>query len=90
MIRCGDMTRLAVERAATAIMSHVITGVGARGLLQPARFERILRDLTMYLRQPSPDTTLADVGRSALANRLLHYWREPDSTGERSADTWLS
>ncbi len=81
MVRCGNMTRLAVERAATAIMPHIISGVGAHGLLRPARFERILRDLTMYLRQPNPDGTLADVGRSALATSP-GYWRGPESTDE--------
>ncbi len=81
MIQCGNMTRLAIERAATATMSHVIAGVGAHGLLQPARFERILRDLTMYLRQPSPDATLADVGRSTLMHPPLRYRSDPDSTG---------
>ena len=66
MVQCANMTRLAVERLATATMPKVIAGVGAHGLLKPQRFERLLRDLTMYLRQPNPDGTLADVGRSAL------------------------
>ena len=66
MVECANMTRLAIERLATDTMQRVTAGVGAHGLLQPHRFERILRDLTTYLRQPSPDQTLADVGRASL------------------------
>ena len=47
-------------------MPRVIAGIGAHGLLRPAGFARLLRDLTMYLRQPNPDGTLVDVGRNAL------------------------
>ncbi len=66
MIECANMMRVAIERLATNVMAKVTAGVGAHGLLQPQRFERILRDLTMYLRQPAPDATLAAVGRSSL------------------------
>ena len=66
MLDCANMTRLAIERLATATMPKVIAGVGAHGLLRPAGFARLIRDLTMYLRQPNPDGTLVDVGRSAL------------------------
>ena len=68
MVDCANMTRLAIERLATATMPRVIAGVGAHGLLRPAGFARLLRDLTMYLRQPNPDGTLVEVGRSALRN----------------------
>ena len=85
MTDCANMTRLAIERIATAIMPKIIAGVGAHGLLQPSRFERILRDLTMYLRQPAPDQTLADVGRASLRRANLRaegagngLWLEPE------------
>ena len=74
MVRCGNMTRLAIARAATAVMAQIVPGVGAHGLMRPARFERVLRDLTMYLRQPNPDGTLAEVGRSSLLSGRLNYW----------------
>ena len=84
MIDFANMTRLAIERLATATMPKIIAGVGAHGLLAPHRFERLLRDLTMYLRQPNPDGTLADVGRSMLAPFALApqnagpgFWSEP-------------
>ncbi len=66
MIECANMMRIAIERQGTRVMQLVITGVGAHGLLQPQRFERVIRDLTMYLRQPAPDQTLAAVGRASL------------------------
>ena len=80
MVRCANMTRLAILRSAEAMMSHVVAGVGAHGLLRPARFERIVRDLTMYLRQPNADGTLADVGRSALLQGGSDYWTDAAST----------
>lgn len=67
MIQMANMTRLAIERLATATMPRIIAGVGAHGLLRPARFGRVLRDLTMYLRQPNPDGALTDVARHSLA-----------------------
>jgi alkylation response protein AidB-like acyl-CoA dehydrogenase len=88
MLECANMTRLAIERIATAVMQRVVAGVGAHGLLQPARFERIIRDLTMYLRQPAPDQALADVGRASLRKTNLRsdgagngMWRGPGSEG---------
>ena len=79
MVRCGNMTRLAIERAATALMAELIPGVGAHGLLRAARFERTLRDLTMYLRQPNPDGALAELGRAALGKHAFRYWSDGDS-----------
>ena len=66
MLECADMTRLSIERIGTATVQRVTAGVGAHGLLQPYRFERVIRDLTMYLRQPVADYTLATVGRRSL------------------------
>ncbi len=66
MVQFANMTRLAMERICLDVMERVTRGVGARGLLEPAPFSGTLRDLTMYLRQPAPDQTLAEVGRSVL------------------------
>jgi alkylation response protein AidB-like acyl-CoA dehydrogenase len=63
MHECADMTRTAILRIATRVIQLVTEGVGAHGLLQPFRFERVLRDLTMYLRQPAPDYVVATIGR---------------------------
>jgi alkylation response protein AidB-like acyl-CoA dehydrogenase len=71
MHETADMTRLAMERIANAMLPRIVSGVGAHGLLQPSPFERIVRDLTMYLRQPIPDHTLAAVGRASLRKSSL-------------------
>jgi alkylation response protein AidB-like acyl-CoA dehydrogenase len=71
MHETADMTRLSIERIATALLARVVAGVGAHGLLQPSPFERIVRDLTMYLRQPVADHTLATVGRTSLRKSSL-------------------
>ena len=63
MHECADMTRTSILRLATRVIQLVTEGVGAHGLLQPFRFERVIRDLTMYLRQPAPDFVIATVGR---------------------------
>lgn len=55
MVHVADMTRTAVERNTAEIMRLVTVGVGAHGLLHPNPFGPVLRDLTMYLRQPAPD-----------------------------------
>lgn len=66
MIQVANMTRLAIERICLDVMELVTRGIGARGLLGPSSFEKQLRDLAMYLRQPAPDEALAAVGRRAL------------------------
>ena len=89
MVDCANMTRVAIERLATATMSRIVAGVGAHGLLRAAGFEEILRDLTMYLRQPNPDGALADIGRSALArpwNASCKLWRETRDGGTEEAN----
>ena len=66
VIAAADMARLAVERAGLAVLERSIRSVGARGLLETGPIAALVRDLTMYLRQPSPDETLSRVGRRAL------------------------
>ena len=66
MIECANMMRIAIEQKATRVLQLVTAGVGAHGLLQPNRFERIIRDLTMYLRQPAPDHAVVSVGKASL------------------------
>ena len=83
MVNGANMIRLSIERLATDAMQLVTAGIGAHGLLQVNRFERILRNLNMYLRQPSPDRILADVGRQSIRRSYLRtggansgFWTE--------------
>lgn len=62
IVAYANMTRTAIEEICLNVMQLAERSVGARGLLRPLPFERIHRDLTMYLRQPAPDATLTDIG----------------------------
>lgn len=61
-----NMARTAIERICLDVMRLAEQAVGARGLLPPYPFERIIRDLTLYLRQPAPDAALAGAGQYVL------------------------
>ena len=62
IVAYANMTRTAIETSCLEVMRLAERSVGARGFLRPMPFERIHRDLTMYLRQPAPDATLTDIG----------------------------
>ena len=66
MVHAADMTRTIVERDTAEVMRLVTVGVGAHGLLQPNPFGPVLRDLTMYLRQPAPDRIAMRIGETHL------------------------
>ncbi|HEX5164585.1 MAG TPA: acyl-CoA dehydrogenase family protein [Thermomicrobiales bacterium] len=77
-IAYANMTRSAIERVCLEVMRLVEHSVGARGLLRPHPVERIVRDLTLYLRQPAPDAALAEAGAFALESdeRPSRHWRD--------------
>ena len=54
--------RLAVETAAMAVLSEAEQAIGAAGMIAPHPFERVMRDLRTYLRQPNPDGAAAAYG----------------------------
>jgi hypothetical protein len=58
--------RRTVERFGLEVLEHAIRSSGARSLLRPNSLERLVRDLTMYLRQPAPDFILERAGRFTL------------------------
>lgn len=62
----ANMTRSAIEQICLQVIQLAERSVGARGLLPPNPIERIIRDLTLYLRQPAPDAALANVGAYVL------------------------
>lgn len=67
LIIYGNMMRTSIEQICLDVMSLCQKCVGARGLNRPDHFERIIRDLSTYLRQPAPDTALTDIG-----NYIMH------------------
>lgn len=62
----SNMVRTAVDEICTQTMILCQQCIGARGLNKPYHFERIIRDLNTYLRQPAPDHTLLEIGKFAL------------------------
>lgn len=62
MLAYTGLMRMAIEAICLDVIRLVERTVGARGLLKPHPIERIIRDLTMYLRQPAPDAALANAG----------------------------
>ena len=62
MVARANMTRVAIEDSCVRAIQLVERSVGARGLLRPWPFARIIADLSTYIRQPAPDAVLADVG----------------------------
>jgi len=88
VVAYANMTRLAVERACLEVMQLVERSVGARGLLRPHPIERIVRDLTLYLRQPAPDAALADIGRYAFASPppTASLWKRDERSAQRASE----
>ena len=80
LVSYGNMVRTAIEQICIEMIQLCERSVGTRGLLPPYPAERIIRDLTLYLRQPVFDAALANVGQYALsqvtpASRL---WRDAE------------
>jgi alkylation response protein AidB-like acyl-CoA dehydrogenase len=68
LVAYANMMRTAIEQICMEIIQLSERSVGTRGLMPPHPIERIIRDLTLYLRQPAFDAALATVGRYALQN----------------------
>jgi alkylation response protein AidB-like acyl-CoA dehydrogenase len=66
LVAYTNMVRTAIEQICIDVMQLCERCVGTRGLLPPHPMERIIRDLTLYLRQPAFDAALATVGQYAL------------------------
>jgi alkylation response protein AidB-like acyl-CoA dehydrogenase len=66
LVAYANMVRTAIEQICMDAIQLAERSVGTRGLLPPEPTERIIRDLTLYLRQPAFDAALASVGRHAL------------------------
>jgi alkylation response protein AidB-like acyl-CoA dehydrogenase len=78
LINYVNMARTAIEQICMNVIQLCERSVGTRGLMPPYPMERIIRDLTLYLRQPGFDATLHSVGHSALSNSnpISSIWYE--------------
>jgi len=68
LVAYASMVRTAIEHICMDAIQLAERSVGTRGLLPPEPLERVIRDLTLYLRQPAFDIALATVGQYALQN----------------------
>ncbi len=66
LVAYSNMVRTAIEQIGMEAIQLCARSVGTRGLLPPHSIERIIRDLTLYLRQPAFDASIASVGRYVL------------------------
>jgi alkylation response protein AidB-like acyl-CoA dehydrogenase len=62
----GSRVRHVVEHLAQDTVENAIRACGARALIRPSPIERILRDLSFYIRHDNDDQVLATIGRAVL------------------------
>jgi len=67
IVAYANMVRTNIEQICIDVMQLSERSIGTRGLLPPHPMERIVRDLTLYLRQPAFDAALGNVGQYALS-----------------------
>lgn len=70
LVNYANMVRTAIEQICIDMMQLSQRCIGTRGLLPPHPMERIIRDLTLYLRQPAFDIALTSVGQHVLSETL--------------------
>lgn len=63
----GYRARHLIEHLALEVVDDCVRACGARSLLRPSPVERILRDLTFYVRRDNDDHVLADIGEAVLS-----------------------
>lgn len=80
VLHYAGMMRTAIEQICQNVMLNCERSIGSRGLLKPYHFERVIRDLKMYLRQAAPDATLTGIGDYALKSNKRNgdLWHDED------------
>ena len=79
LVAYAGLMRRTIERIGLEVTEHAVRSSGARALLRPNSLERLVRDLTMYLRQPAPDSVLMRAGSFTLKSEQ-HFdtlWKRP-------------
>lgn len=64
LMAASNAGRMVVETAAMSVLQEAEQAIGAAGMIAPHPFERIMRDLRTYLRQPNPDGAAAAFGEA--------------------------
>jgi alkylation response protein AidB-like acyl-CoA dehydrogenase len=62
----GARARHLIEHLAQSVVDNCVRVCGARSLVRPSPVERILRDLSLYVRHDNDDHILATIGRGVL------------------------
>jgi alkylation response protein AidB-like acyl-CoA dehydrogenase len=78
LVAYANMVRTTIEQVCIDVIQMCERSVGTRGLLSPHQMERVIRDLTLYLRQPAFDAALESIGQYALnqKNPAQSLWYE--------------
>ena len=66
----GSRIRHLGEHLASETVDHCVRACGARALNRPSPIERIVRDLTIYVRHDNDDHVLATIGRQVLGKKF--------------------
>jgi alkylation response protein AidB-like acyl-CoA dehydrogenase len=81
LVAYTNMVRTAIEQIGMEAIQLCARSVGTRGLLPPHSIERIIRDLTLYLRQPAFDASIASIGQYVLKTDITDtLWTHAQST----------
>jgi alkylation response protein AidB-like acyl-CoA dehydrogenase len=73
----GSRARHLIEHLAEETLHHCIRSCGARCLIRPSPVERVLRDLTFYLRHDNDDQILATIGKALLGQHFDPAFHKP-------------
>lgn len=76
LLAAANGARLVVEGAALSVLEEAERAIGAAGFIAPHPFERTMRDLRTYLRQPNPDGAAEAFG-AAIAGAAWQPGTEP-------------
>ena len=81
LVAYTNMVRTAIEQICMEAIQLCARSVGTRGLLPPHSIERIIRDLTLYLRQPAFDASIASIGQYVLKTAITDtLWSHAQSS----------
>ena len=67
LVAYANMVRTAIEQICIDTIQLSQRSIGTLGLLPPEPMERMIRDLSLYLRQPAFDAAVTDVGKYILS-----------------------
>ncbi|MGL5807426.1 MAG: acyl-CoA dehydrogenase family protein [Xenococcaceae cyanobacterium] len=69
LVAYANMVRTAIEQICMDVIQLSQRSIGTLGLLPPHPMERIIRDLSLYLRQPAYDVAIARIGEYVLSEK---------------------